>query len=112
MLRRWLRGCGEMDRVSFRGFASRGLVPGSLCLIDLLSSISSSSPESGSYRFLRERARSTDLALSRREGRGIGDADGDLEISESDAAGLERDERVVATGDVGTELSPLEFPRW
>lgn len=38
--------------------------------------------------------------------------DGDLEISESDAAGLKSDDRVVvATGDVGTELKPLEFPK-
>ena len=35
--------------------------------------------------------------------------DGDLDISESDAAGLEREDRFVATGEVGTELSPLEF---
>ena len=37
--------------------------------------------------------------------------EGDLDRSESDAAGLESDERVVATGEVGTELRPLEFPR-
>jgi hypothetical protein len=36
--------------------------------------------------------------------------DGDLEISESDAAGLDTDDRAVATGEVGTELRPLEFP--
>ena len=110
MLRRWLRTWGEVDRVSFLDFGSRDFAPGSLCLTDLLSSMSSSSPESGSYRFLRGSARSTDFALSRMEGR-VGAGDGDLEISESDAAGLERDDRVVATGDVGTELSPLEFPR-
>jgi hypothetical protein len=32
-------------------------------------------------------------------------------MSESDAAGLDKDDLVVATGDVGTELNPLEFPR-
>jgi hypothetical protein len=39
--------------------------------------------------------------------------EGDREISESDAAGFERDDLVVATGDVGAEDNPvLEFVRF
>jgi hypothetical protein len=40
----------------------------------------------------------------------LGRGDGDLESSESEAAGLESEERVVAIGDVGTELRPLATP--
>jgi hypothetical protein len=70
-------------------------------------SVSSSSAEGEAY--FREKARSTDFVSLRAFEPARGE--GDLEMSESDAAGLDNEERVVARGDVGTELRPLEFPR-
>ena len=52
-----------------------------------------------------------DLVLSRIADRARSRGDGDLEPSElSELTCLEREDLVVATGDVGAELSPDEFP--
>jgi hypothetical protein len=111
--------CGDTDLVRFcavfsafdlsevrRSLFDLWSAPELRCLLKLRTSSSPSSPEPDAYCFRRGRTRSTDLALSRTAHRG----EGDLDISESDAPGLDKDDLVVATGDVGTELRPLEFP--